>query len=340
MQQPGKATKETLQNLIFNNLGAQRAEVRQGASFGVDVASIHIDGGNALVTASDPLSLVPRLSPKESAWLSIYLAANDLATSSLAPQYAQLVMQLPENTDHDLLKDYWKYIHKFCTELGVHITGGHTSFDPLSGSTLIGGITLLAIGKAKQVRTSAMASAGDLLLMTKSAALSSSSILVKSFPNFIKSELGQEVFEKVNTVFYQTSCVQDALISGAYQNDQRVVKAMHDVTEGGVYGAAYEFASASGLGIQIDSSKVQILEEVKSVCKLFDIDPLRSIGAGSLLLAVSPKKATALIQHLKTYGIDSSIIGEFTEKTESNIDYQAIDPYWEAYFSALNKGKD
>ena len=39
------------------------------------------------------------------------------------------------------------------------------------------------------------------------------------------------------------------------------VFAMHDVTEGGIFGALWEMAEASGVGLEIDVKKIPIRQE-------------------------------------------------------------------------------
>ena len=46
---------------------------------------------------------------------------------------------------------------------------------------------------------------------------------------------------------------------------------MHDVTEGGIFGALWEMAEASGVGLEIDLKKIPIRQETVEVCEFFYI---------------------------------------------------------------------
>ena len=48
---------------------------------------------------------------------------------------------------------------------------------------------------------------------------------------------------------------------------------MHDATEGGVRNAVWEMAQASGLGVEVDLTKVFVDPAVLQVSKLFGITP-------------------------------------------------------------------
>src|SRR5699024_3129738 len=135
----GKLDKQGLSTLFSNNLGRQRENIRQGSSFGVDTSIIRLNPAKCLITSSDPASFIPSLGIKESAWLTIILTANDIATSGYLPEYAQFVLNLSNTIKEEELKEYWRYIHQFCEEIGISITGGHTGFDDMGNSTLAGG---------------------------------------------------------------------------------------------------------------------------------------------------------------------------------------------------------
>ena len=59
------------------------------------------------------------------------------------------------------------------------------------------------------------------------------------------------------------------------------VSAMHDVTEGGVFGALWEMAEASGVGLEIDLKKIPIRQETIEICEFFNLNPYQLISSGS-----------------------------------------------------------
>src|SRR3546814_13979462 len=89
MKELGKIQHGFFEDTILKNCGYNRKEVSCGPGFGVDVAVIDLPNGLAMATASDPLSLIPSLGLEESAWLSVYLMANDIATTGHSAMYAQ-----------------------------------------------------------------------------------------------------------------------------------------------------------------------------------------------------------------------------------------------------------
>src|SRR5690606_27690075 len=109
MKELGKINHRLFEDSVFKKRGANRPEIRTGPGFGVDVAVIDIAEELALVTASDPLSLIPTLGLEESAWLSVYLMANDMATTGHLPMYGQFVLNLPSHLSEADFRTYWDF---------------------------------------------------------------------------------------------------------------------------------------------------------------------------------------------------------------------------------------
>ncbi|PZX58339.1 hydrogenase maturation factor [Algoriphagus ratkowskyi] len=344
----GKITHEGYQKLLAGRLGASRNEVIQGPAFGVDVSITSLPGGLAMAATSDPLSLIPSLGLQESAWLSVHLMANDMATIGFAPQYGQFVLNLPETLSNADFSTYWGHIDSYCKELGIAITGGHTGFVHGQNSTFAGGGTLITIAKESEMLCSTGAQEGDVILVTKSCALTATAILGMSFPETIKRMLGIEVYQSACAQFYHTSSLKDALVAAGTEKKFTEIHAMHDVTEGGVLGAIYEMLVASEKGGLVVNELLPIGNIAAAISGLFGLDPRYCVGAGSMIIACDPKKSDDVIKRLTEENILCTEVGRVTESisgiqiqklgTTSPLVYQETDPYWAAYFDALKAG--
>ncbi len=340
----GKISGSGFDEMILPNLGAFRADVVHGPAFGVDVSVVDLGGGQGLAMTSDPLSLIPSLGLAESAWLSVHLMANDMATTGFAPQYAQMVLNLPPTlTQHDIIL-YCQHISKYCREIGVAITGGHTGTIEEQNSTIAGGGTMLLTAPVNKILLSCKAQPGDILIVTKECAMSSAAILAMSFPETVKQKLGNDTYQTCCELFYQTSSLVGALTAA----NTGMVHAMHDVTEGGVLGAVYEMARASGLGVKVQNDLLPLGDAQQKVTSLFGIDARYCIGAGAMILAVKPGNENKVIKALEEKLIRATVIGELTDKEkgyhlisdtkDEPLPYFEKDPYWTAFFDALKKG--
>lgn len=345
----GKISDEFFKSFIYPYCGKQRQEVLVPPQYGVDVSIVAMPNGFEMALTSDPLTLIPTLGLKESAWLSVCLMANDMATTGMAPMYAQFVLNLPESFATKDFDAYWQYIHQFCNNMGTAITGGHTGRFEGIHSTVAGGGTMISMAAAGTMLTSRNATVDDVIVVTKTSSLIATSILARSFPETVKNQCGSEVQEKAADFFYETSSLEAGVLAASLNTGgNRIVNAMHDVTEGGILGAIYEMALASGCGVWVDESQLPTGEIQKMVCHAFGIDPHYSIGAGSMIIAVKKDQAAYLVEKLFQAGIQATAVGQFTSKeqgfiVESNGNKQPLlhpgtDPYWNAFFTALNKG--
>ena len=87
---------------------------------------------------------------------------------------------------------------------------------------------------------------------------------------------------------------------------------MHDITEGGVLGAVWEMCDASGCGAEVYRENIPILDETKSICNYYNINPLKLISSGCMLIATTG--GATLVDKLMNEGIPAAIIGRITEK--------------------------
>jgi hydrogenase expression/formation protein HypE len=344
----GKIQSSFFKELVFPLTGAKRQEVIVGPQYGVDVSIVQLSNGLAMALTSDPLSLVPTLGLRESAWLSVQLMANDMATTGLGPQYGQFILNLPPTLSVADFDQYWKYIHEFCVRLGIAITGGHTGRFEGQNSTVAGGGTLISIGPAEQMITSKGAQPGDIILMTKTSALVATSILAMSFPETVARELGRDIQQEAATLFYETSAVEAGIAMGELNRHVPCITAMHDVTEGGIVGAVYELSQASECGVILHRDKINIGKPQQLVAGLFEIDPVHCVGAGSMIITAKADRAHHVIEVLTKKGILATVIGEVRKQSEgillssrnvtNALEHPGADPYWAAFNKAWHEG--
>lgn len=345
--QSGKISAKVFKEDLLNQTGARRPEVKAGPMYGVDTSIVDIGNEKVLCISSDPLSLIPSMGMEVSAWLSVHLLVNDMCTTGFAPQYAQFVLNLPPELSREDFQKYWGHIHTLCDKLNIAITGGHTGQIYGQNSTISGGGTMFLTAPKNEVLLSNGAKAGDSIIMTKSAAISSSSLLARAFPKTIIIKLGKAIHEKAADQFWKISVLEESQIARKTLQSNQELNAMHDVTEGGVLGACYEMSVASGLGFEIDQDKIPVAEEARRVMELFEIDPLYCIGSGCMVMSVRPGAERKLINALEKKGIPATSIGRFTaqedhllfEKGKSKkLEFYGEDPYWAAFFNAYLKG--
>ncbi len=328
----GKISPEIFENVILPNLGAKSKSVIVPPQHGVDCGVIKV-GGKYLVVESDPVYIAKELGMKKAAWFAVHILASDVAVMGAKPAYLSIDLNLPLEISVPEFTEMWKTISSECKKLGISIVAGHTAKYPGCNFPMVGGATM--IGIADRFITPAMAKPGDSIIVTKGAAIEASGLLASFFYEKIKGRLGRATAGKARNLAWKMSVVEDALTVFKAGG----VNAMHDATECGVYGALFEIAKASKVGMEIEKEKIIVLPEVEAICNLFKIDPYISISEGTLIISARESKAKGIIQALKKKHIPASIVGRVTKKKDillkengvaRPLAHPRVDPFWEA----------
>ncbi|MDF2524787.1 MAG: hydrogenase maturation factor, partial [Clostridiales bacterium] len=103
------------------------------------------------------------------------------------------------------------------------------------------------------------------------------------------------------------SVLNEGLLAGQFG-----VTSMHDVTEGGILGAVWEVAEASGVGIEIIGDNIPIEPETIKITEFYGIDPLKLISSGCMLITC--KDGEGLVNLLGQHNIKSTVIGHITSE--------------------------
>jgi hydrogenase maturation factor len=141
--------------------------------------------------------------------------------------------------------------------------------------------------------------------MTKWAAIEGTAIIANEHKGLAAEILERDELKAARKLIYSVSVLPEARIAA-----DMFVSAMHDVTEGGILGAAWEMAEAAGLGVEVFQENIPVLPVTHILCGTLDIDCYRLIGSGSLLIATDKPKE--LLTRLEDENIMASEIGRFT----------------------------
>ena len=98
--------------------------------------------------------------------------------------------------------------------------------------------------------------------------------------------------------------------------------AMHDPTEGGVVGAAWEMAEASGCGFRVSMETIHVRSATRMICEALGVDPVRLIASGALLVACHD--GNAMVDGLRRAGIEAAVIGEFSDGDRQLIHFDTV----------------
>jgi hydrogenase expression/formation protein HypE len=294
----GKVPPELLDAVVYRHLGTRRPDILVHAQFGEDCAVIGF-GDEVAVLTTDPITGAgPDLG-----WYAVFVATNDLAAAGAEPVALTITLLLAVSDATEDLKRVMRDASAAATLLGLEIAGGHSEVTGGIDRTIV---VVTALGRARRDRVlrSGGARPGDALLLTKGAGIEGTSILAATQADRLRPILGDAALARAQGFRDRISVLPEARAAA-----DAGARAMHDVTEGGVLGAAYEIAAASGIGVHLDASRVPVLPETAAICRALGIDPLGLIGSGALLVATSdPRRTAGAIEHA---GVLAAEIGTF-----------------------------
>lgn len=345
----GKISPEIFDEIILPHLGAHSPSILVGPQHGVDVGVVEIAPDLVMALTTDPFFVVPQYGWERAAWFAVHILASDASTSGLRPTYMTVDLNLPMSITRDDLEILWTTVDRECKKIGMAIVTGHTGRYQGTDYPMVGGATVISVGPKSRFVTPNMARPGDQVIVTKGAAIEATGLFAVTFPHLIAERFGAEFARRAEEVFWMMSVVDDALTAASVGVRDEGVTAMHDATEGGVWGGLFEIAQASGVGMHIDQEKIIVLEEVRRVCELFQIDPFSSISEGTLLITCRPHKAAEVIRALGDRGIAASLVGEVTPRDRGMLVFEGsrsremvhprVDPFWRAFGDAMASGR-
>lgn len=304
----GKLEPDVLKQFVFNCLGASNFRVILGPRIGEDASVIDFSD-KVLVVHSDPITGAT----ENIGWLAVNIVANDIATIGVKPQWMLLVLLLPSNMDSAKLKLMTQQIDKAAKELDIAIVGGHSEVTLSIKRPIIIATAMGEAEKGKLVQSSG-AEIGDRVIITKGAAIEGTAIISTELAKLLQKKIDSKIVEKAQKFIEKISVVKDALTAVNVGG----VHAMHDITEGGVAAGLQEIAWASNVGIIAHEEKIPVHEETRMICQALEIDPLKTIGSGALVIVAHSEKAGEIVAALREKEIRASVVGEIVDKSKGS----------------------
>jgi hydrogenase expression/formation protein HypE len=300
--QEGKIKPEILSRLLRATVRSD-PKVLVGAEAGEDAAVVR--GAGTLVLTTDPITFTEEN-------IGIYTVAvncNDIVAMGGHPVYLTTTILLPPGTSESRLKTVFRELRQASQAAGVLWVGGYTEVSS-SVSRIV--ISAQAVGflRHRLTRTSD-ASAGQLLVMTKWAALEATTLIARDRPDDVRILLGQKAHRSVLAWLRAPgiSIVREGSILEGFE-----LGAAHDPTEGGVATGIHEIAARSRVGIRLFRDKVPVRRETRILFEHYGLDPLGALSSGVFLFTAAPEAATRACTALRAEGIPAVVIGEVTNQ--------------------------
>ena len=298
----GKLKTDLLEKYIFNNLNSNRDEVRVRSGIGLDCAVLDF-GGDLIVTSTDPITGAS----KNIGSLAINVSVNDVSCQCADPVGVLMTVLIPPSATIDELKEIIEDANATAKKLNVDIIGGHTEVTEavnkiLISTTVLGRVNREVMPDIKKVK------AGDVVAVSKNVAIEGTSIIANERDD-IEEVLNDEEIKFAKSLSENISVLKESKLALKHG-----VKHMHDITEGGLYGALWETGAAISYGIRANYNDVPILDITKKIAEFYSIDPMKLISSGSMLMIFDKDEFEDFKSDAEKNGIKVTKIGEVTKE--------------------------
>jgi len=303
----GKVSETILKRSILKQISVKRPEVLVGAAVGEDCAALQLSEDEVLVMSVDPITGTT----KDIGELAINITVNDIASAGAEPIGVMLSVLLPPTIEESDIREMMKQVNHACEKLNIQTIGGHTEVTNVVNQAVI---TVTGVGKVKKdsLIITGGASAGQDIVVTKWIGLEGTSIIAKEKEEDLLTRFAPSFVDTSKSFDKYISIVPEAAVAA-----MSGVTAMHDITEGGIFGALWEAAQASGVGLEVDLKSIPVRQETIEICNYYDINPYELISSGSLLIIT--ENGHDLVRELDKKNISAVVIGKTTNNNDKLI---------------------
>ncbi|ABP67589.1 AIR synthase related protein domain protein [Caldicellulosiruptor saccharolyticus DSM 8903] len=295
----GKIPIEILKEHVFDQK-IERSDILLAPGIGEDSAAVDVKSDIAVITM-DPITAAGSMS----GYLSVVVVCNDLAAAGAEPIGVLCTILMPPESSQEEFIQILRDIKEACKRFNIQLLGGHSEVSPIVTKPLIVSTGFGKVERDMLISTS-KAKVGDKIIITKTLGIEGTFILYNEKKEKLKTFLTPEEVSEIENYINKLSVVEEGLVARKYASS------MHDITEGGLFGAIYEVCKASGKGARIYEEKIVLSSSVKKISSFYNLNPYKLISSGSMLITTD--KENELICELKEKGIDCYVVGEIIEE--------------------------
>lgn len=297
----GKVSQSVLNRSILKCIKTTREEVAVGPVIGEDCAVLSLGANTKLLVTQSKVA--PYL--KEAGRHAVLAVVNNIAAKGGEPLCVSVHAIFPLRAREIHIKNLMQEMELEAKKYHIDIVTGHTE---ATDAVVRPVVSLTGIGKVvsgSHKRTNAVKPNQDLVL-TKWVGLEGTEILANIKEEELLSRLPKHLLETAKSFAQLESIVPEAATAV-----KSGVSAMHDVSEGGVFGALWELADSAGVGLSIDLKSLPIKQETIEICEFYHLNPYALLSGGSLLLATD--NGYDLVRALEKENIHAAVIGKTTD---------------------------
>lgn len=288
----GKSSAELMQKVFGKHFSNEVLDKME------DAAVLDIEGRIAFST--DSFVVTPIIfKGGDIGKLAVCGTVNDLLMMGAKPQYLTSAYILEEGLEVDTLDKVAASMANTAKIAGVNIVAGDTKVVEGRGGLMINTTGIGIIPPGRDI-SAANLEPGDVILV--------SGYLGDHHACILSARMDLE-----NNI--ESDCAPLNTLVDALFDSRSTVKAMRDVTRGGLGTMLNELARSSQVSINIKEKDIPVRDNVRGFCDILGLDPLYMGNEGKMLAVVKGEDADKALAALKNteLGQDAVILGEVAQ---------------------------
>lgn len=283
---------------VIRKIKTERKEVVCGAGIGVDCAVFSSGESEEFVCSTNPVS-----APADMVCAyGVHRALNNLSAAGAEPVGILLSFMLPEGTEEKELQNMMVQAEEICGQHHIQIAGGHTE---ITGAVKQPVLTVTGVGKRNRDAVLQQTEPGQDVVVSKWVGLEGTVRIAREHKDMLLTRYPARMIEEAAEFEQFFSVIPEAATAR-----KSGVCGIHDVSQGGIFGALWEMANGAGVGLEIDLKKLPVRQETIEVCEFFGLNPYELSSTGCLLMTA--RDGNGLVAALEKEGIPAVVVGKTT----------------------------
>ncbi len=319
----GKAPENVLKRSVLRQIKTKREEITGGAGIGRDCATFLFSGDQPFMTCMQEAEVsvspaaggAPLPACGEAGWERcplpgmaelIQRCANNLAAGGGRMVSVLICLILPADTEEPLIRALMAEAERKCAELSVGIAGGQTR---ISGAATAPIAVVTGYGRPFAALGTKEVLPGQDVVLSKWIGLEGTAVLAKRNRAGLLARYPAYLVREAEGFGRYLDVTPEAGIAAEFG-----AGAMHDASEGGIFGALWELAEGAGVGLTIDLKKLPLRQETVEVCEFCKVNPYELLSGGCLV--VITEDGPGLAAALRKERIPAAVVGRVTDGSD------------------------
>jgi hydrogenase maturation factor len=268
-----------------------------GLTVGVDAAEIDLEDVTLVMSSNCILKYFDGCEKYH-----LQKCINDIYALGGVPGNIKLDINIPNVFEEKALGRIMKRFDDECVKRRLKVS----SCNVYSGIVTEPVIHVTLLGKSKNQFRINDIKENMCVVMAGTVAMGATAILSKKYESQVEKRFNK-TFVKDCLLISEFLDTKDITETGLEQS----VVYMHHVSDGGVFGAIWELASGTNMGIDVDMKKIPVWQEEIELAEMLDYNPYLVDGTGAVLMVTDAGES--LVQTLQDKGIYAQIIGHMTK---------------------------